>query len=453
MDWAATTVSGERPSDSASTLPEKRALDFFRATTAPWISGFLDDAVWNRTVMQMARAIPAVHHASCALAALHEEQISRNTTANPFSSTFSNAPGLAEKQYSKAVSELKQLVSSSNPRTNAIVVSAMLCIHFESLRENFAPAVMHGESAVELLNSTESSAADAVDDGILRAMYQLDLQGSMSIEARAPGLSFHTVMTDTALPDGFHSLLHARDVINAWTSRFIYFMRTTANQYKYRAADKTPHAVVSEAQVYQQCFQKLVTLLFELIHRPNVRLTLREHRALAILRVRITLNAIQSATCLSGQETSYDAFFNDFEEIFTSCTHALYSEEFTKRLWSASIDDGLIYPLYFTAIHCRDGRIRHQALEQLRRLPGAERMWHVKSWIRVVELWLRYEEAVLTTPPEVAAARDVPEYRRVHMAHFKGLEALAPQHPVRVYLRSWPNGMEAHWTEVDYALD
>ena len=403
--------------------------------------------------MQMARAIPAVHHASCALAALHEEQIFRNTTANPSSYTFRNAPGLAEQQYTKAVSELKQLVGSSKPRTNAILVSAMLCIHFESLRENFVPAMMHGESAVSLLKSKESSAADSVDDDILRAMFQLDLQGSMSIEARAPGLPFYTVMTDAAMPDRFHSIIHAGDVINAWTSRLIYFMRTTANQYRYRAADEIPHVVLTEAQGYEQSFQALVDMLSELNSQPALRLTIREHRALSVLHVRIKLNAIQSATCLSGEETAFDAFVNDFEEIVTACTHALYSEEFRKMLWVASVDDGLIYPLFFTAIHCREGRVRYRALEQLRRLPGAERMWHVKSWIHIAELWMRYEEAVLNTPPEVAAARDVPECRRVHMAHSKGLDALAPQHPVRIYLRVWPEGKEAHWTEVDYPLE
>ncbi|KAK3723901.1 hypothetical protein LTR37_001385 [Vermiconidia calcicola] len=449
---ATTGLSLRSLDGNVSSLPEKRALDFFRATTAPWIAGFLDDAVWDRTVLQMAVVIPAVRHASCALAALHEGQISRNTTANPFTTAFGDPPSLAEQQYEKAVSELRQLVGSSKPQTNAILVSAMLCIHFESLRENFVPALMHGRSAIGLLNSKGTSAADVVDDKILRAMIQLDVQGSVSMEARAPGLPFHTVMDAASMPDRFFSVTHAREVINAWTSRLISFTRTVANQHKYCDQDSTPHSVLAEATDYKRSFQKLDSLLSELTHRPNIRLTIREHEAISVLHVRTMLNAIQSATCLSREQTAFDASVSEFDEILTVCTHLLYSKGLGQKIWSASVDDGLIYPLFYTAIHCRESRIRHQALTQLKRLPGAERMWHVQSWVRVAELWIGYEEELLDTPPKVATARDVPEYRRVHMAHSKDLEALAPRHPGEVYLRTRPNGMRAEWEDVEYHL-
>jgi hypothetical protein len=80
-------------------------------------------------------------------------------------------------------------------------------------------------------------------------------------------------------------------------------------------------------------------------------------------------------------------------------------------------------------------------------------MWHLKSWISSAELWIKYEEEGVLTPSEMISASEIPERRRVHMAHFNGLEFVAPQVLPKLHLRTWPNGFSEEYVDVEYGME
>ncbi|KAK3117484.1 hypothetical protein LTR53_001084 [Teratosphaeriaceae sp. CCFEE 6253] len=68
--------------DTTSDALERRTFDFFRLKTAPCVSGYFNDPVWERLVLQYSYSEPTVRHAVNAVGALHEERFLRNTASN-----------------------------------------------------------------------------------------------------------------------------------------------------------------------------------------------------------------------------------------------------------------------------------------------------------------------------------------------------------------------------------
>lgn len=167
------------PHDSTASPRERRAFKFFRERTAPCVSGYFHDSVWNQSVLQLSHSEPAILHALTALSALHEEKVL--TKENGADVALVNSPhAFAITQYSKALNEMRTLLNESQVCLNKVLVCAMLCIHFETLRESFVPALLHVDNVIKLLHSPTIVDAQDVDPNLVRVIMRMDLQGIYS---------------------------------------------------------------------------------------------------------------------------------------------------------------------------------------------------------------------------------------------------------------------------------
>merc|ERR1712078_95378 len=89
---------------------EKRTFDFFRARTAPCISGYFPDPVWDRYVLQTSQHEPTIRYAVNALGALHEERLLRRTVNETCGDAPAISNGFPVLQYSKALHGLQSLL-------------------------------------------------------------------------------------------------------------------------------------------------------------------------------------------------------------------------------------------------------------------------------------------------------------------------------------------------------
>ncbi|KAK4634813.1 Transcription regulator lscL, partial [Fulvia fulva] len=430
---------------------ERRTFDYFRARTAPCVSGYFHDSVWDRIVLQLSYSEPAARHAVNALGALHEERNLRKTATLEGVNVTVLKNGFPLSQYSKALKGMQGLLKTPSVCLDTVLLCSLLCIHFEALREAFVPALMHVENAIQLLHSSTTFDARKVHPSLVRAIMRIDLQGTMYLGSRVPGLPFYTAATDSILPNSFHDLTHARDLVNTWTSRIYHFMRTVADEFKFRDPGNVPLEQIAKAQEMEQTFLQLDRLLWSFMHKPTVKLTVREQHGLGMLRSRVKINRILSATCLYCEATMFDNYFEDFDEILTICMYILASDNAERRLFSVSLDEGLIHPLFFIATHCRDGRIRHQALEQLRKLPVRDGVRHAETTTRTAEICVRFEEALCGK--EVALRSDIPEWRRVHSAGFNGWDNDSDRRQVKVHLKTRPNGPDGGWLDSEAYIE
>jgi hypothetical protein len=186
-----------------------------------------------------------------------------------------------------------------------------------------------------------------------------------------------------------------------------------------------------------------------------------------MLRSRTIINRVIAATCLHTEASAYDRFLPEFEDVLTICQHIMASDfdhrpapggddheaddAAARRLLSVSMDEGLIHPLCDIAAACRDSRIRHRALDALRRLPVGEGNWHIESTIRTCEMCIEYEERSSTR--EFPSCEDIPEWWRVQGLSFDGWETHGPMRKVKAQFRTRPNGTDGGWVIYDVVID
>ena len=110
---------------------ERRSFDFFRARTAPQLSGFFHSDFWYRVILQAAHHNESLWHAMVALGSIHE----RFTVGDQ--SVFarnhdSEQGGLALKQYTKAISKLTSPTGSgAKPDIDVFLAACILFSSFE----------------------------------------------------------------------------------------------------------------------------------------------------------------------------------------------------------------------------------------------------------------------------------------------------------------------------------
>lgn len=386
-----------------------------------------------------------------ALGALHEERFLRKSIGKTGVDVSQVKTSFPLMQYSRALQGLQSLLSVPNVPMDLVLMCVLLMVHFEALRECFVPALVHVENAIRLLHSSTTFDARKVEPSLVRSLMRLDVQGSMYLGMRVPGLPFYTAATDSNLPTTFHDLTQARDLINTWTCRMLHFMRVDADEHKFREPGNVPLEKIAKSHDFVQTFIQLDQMLWDFMHKPSVKLSVREQHGLGMLRSRVKLNLILSATCLYSEATIYDAFLTEFEEILTICTYIMDSDNADRRLFSVSLDEGLLQPLFVIATNCRDSRLRHKALAQLRKLPAKEGIWHVEAMTRTAALCIKFEESGCETASP--RCEDIPEWRRIHSAGFDGWEVHAPQWKVDTYLRIRPNGMDGEWSDFTEKLE
>ncbi|KAK3117485.1 hypothetical protein LTR53_001085 [Teratosphaeriaceae sp. CCFEE 6253] len=327
-----------------------------------------------------------------------------------------------------------------------VLICILLMVHFEALRESFVPALVHVENAIRLLHESAAFDARKADPQLVRALMRLDLQGSYYLGARIPGLPFYTAAVDSTLPSNLHDVSQARDVLNVWTCRMIHFTRTHADEYKLGEPRTAPLEIIARSQVLAQIFADLDRLLFDFMQKPSTRLSLREQHGLDVLRMRTKCNRIIAACCCYAEESSYDAYTEDFDEILSICSHIMRNDTADRRLITVSVDDGLLHPLQFTASQCRDSRIRRSALAHLKRLPKQEGVWHVEAMTRTAQMCVDLEETWCGIPEP--SCKDVQEWQRIHLFGFDGWDLQRVRSTVTAYFRIRPNGPDGGWTDI-----
>lgn len=438
-----------RPSlvlDVSSDALERRTFDFFRSRTVTSVTGYFNDQLWDHMVLQISHSEPAVRHAINALGAQHEESVLRRAVKlNGSTSSVDFRTSFPAVQYSKALVGLHDLLKKDRVPMNVVLICSLAFIHFEALRECFVPALLHAENAIRLLQSSSTFDTGDIDPMLIRAMMRVDVQGAMYLGMRRPGLAFYTSSTDSTLPAAFRDLVHARDLVNTWSCRMYHFMRTEADDLKFRDPGAAPLEVLAKAQELESMFIRLEALLLEFMHRPDVRLTTRESHGLNMLRCRVKVDRILSSCSLYTEACLYDRFVDEFEEIVAICMSISTSDDADTRLFTVSLDEGLLYPLWYSAAHCRDGRIRRSALKILKKLPTGANVWHVEAMTHSAQKCMEFEES--GCDKEFPTCQDIPEWKRVHSAGLDGLEVSAAKRDVTMYFRTRPNGPDGEWTE------
>jgi hypothetical protein len=301
---------------------------------------------------------------------------------------------------------------------------------------------------MRLLDPAHSPSTETIDPSLIRAFIRIDLQGTFFVDGRLPRLSFITSATDNDLPKSFTDLEQARSFLITWSSRLFKFLREMAYKHRRESPGFVALECLAEAQEYEQVFIQLDRLLLSFMQKSTAKFTFREQHGVSMLRVLAMENRILAAASLYREASFHDRYLPEMEQMLSICRFVMDSADPSKRLLSASLDDGMFRPLSFIVMQCRDSRIRHSALALLKRLSDGQKSWHIDAITKVAEMIAVYEEDGCEA--EYPRCEDIPEWKRVHNFDFDAWILATQQRSskVSVTLRVRPNGLDGEWAEV-----
>jgi hypothetical protein len=127
-----------------------------------------------------------------------------------------------------------------------------------------------------------------------------------------------------------------------------------------------------------------------------------------------------STSLTDGQEILWDSYITEFERVVNLAEEIL---AVTTPSYSAGynyhngfkLDMGIIPPLYFTAMKCRDPFIRRRAIQALSDCKYQEGAWDGQTMVGLARSVVQVEERGLGI---VRCAEDVPESNRLYRAWY-----------------------------------
>jgi len=190
------------PSSGAGDL-EYRYFRFFHEKTVSRLSGYLDEALWNRLVLQACENEPSIRHAVIAIGALDMAfecgEISQNgttPTSPQMDERRSNAVShhqFALQQYAKAIKQMRDTLSEPRRDMRNTLIACLLFVCFETFHANNHLALDEAQSGLKMVNGwlpqfvkqgalhanhvpgPRSPASYVIEDELIHAFTRLDL--------------------------------------------------------------------------------------------------------------------------------------------------------------------------------------------------------------------------------------------------------------------------------------
>ncbi|SPQ22643.1 43faf71b-e4b5-40d8-ae3f-200c48d3c729 [Thermothielavioides terrestris] len=387
-------------------------LEWFRFRAATKLRGPFGSPFWDALVMQAGVSEPAVFHAVVALCSVHKGG-SQGTQSTKLTSSLDQRERFTLLHYSKAINHLLQphFTPTNRASVRVTLIACMLFICLEFLQGRYKTGNDHLRNGIRLLatlrgdGSTPESSRDAADDWLTEAFLRMNLvavqfgQGCL-MPPSLPRLSNDRHIRLPLIT--FASVAHARDSLDHLLSVIIHLTeRCRQKEDLGSLEDAIPdqrdladqQRIKSDLQAWLNAYQASRVAF----HAQLDSLSRVGHSLLYIFHLMAT---IMADTCLQpSNQMAFDAHHRAFACIIDRCVaflalvrafHAQQDPAFTSSLFTADV--GWIPPLYYTALHCRDRRLRRRAVRLLRTIPSREGIWDALFAAAVAREVVRIEE-------------------------------------------------------------
>lgn len=409
-----------------ASVEEQGYFEFFSHCTAAKLPGVFGITFWNSIVFQACANEPAVLHAVLALSASHKRKEADSLNRDRSSMPMDRQEEFLLRHYSKAIGYLQpKYLRNGKNATRTALIACLIFIYTDFLRGNYKSGCKHLESGLKLVK--EISPANKTGD----------------VTLTSPGTSLASKLEtlDGCLFDAFArlqvqvALTGRKSQPHDWRAETIYNKLPTLkfgspNEARYhldRIFDGVNHAIeeyykfpdidsfsdthrriLSTDQKFTQAALDCWQMTYDATARED---TFEEDSytdfAYRLLRLYHTMASIMVATCLSlDYQTTYDAHINNFLSIIVQSIqiatkanqpeiHKKLGQEnkwFHRKCEHTISDIGWVSPLYYTALKCRNHRLRVQATKLLGSRAHNDGIWDSKLAGTITTEIIRIEE-------------------------------------------------------------
>lgn len=398
-------------------------------------------------MLQASFAHGAIRHGVIAIGALHESYKALLQTETKL---VDDRVYFALHQHTKGLSSLGKSLSSGSQEPHLALISCIIFNCFDRLTGDIHSAITHLRSGLKVLHDLAPSESDPY----LRIFKRITMQSIsfLDVDKEEEKLDLWEMLVPDPCNDlpRFTSVYEAQYSLHSIIAHILYFLH----------AFPTPQTMDAESQElirHQKsslifCIPGMSNIAPEhskdalrLFAKSRMEWAISQHRFFLMLQAwsrkldaflldrHLCLSSIdlQAATLLrmhwllfniiiegtiSPVNFSSPNMLAKFHEIVALCKSIAAAQKVAISP-QFSIDLGIICPLYFTVLNCRDPNIRHQALELLA-TPRREGMWDSQVAIYILNQIIAQEERIrdsssskksdISTPQSPVIAMEMP---------------------------------------------
>ena len=373
------------------------------------------ESFWSTTLPQLTHTHPTVSASAAALGAAIEMM------CDPISSNRSRML----RWYVNALQEIRAALESSATASTELAAACVLLAVAETLAGQELPALSHLQGALGLLvqrqqakaltlEADEDSPSTTTEDPTFRLEDEVDTAAAimdistasyaLGLPPRLPRVAARLMSGDRSLEQRALVALHAG-----------FGFAAEYNQWRYVSSHLRPtHMLFNQGRLTEQLFR-----LNEDLSTATTALTKTELTRTHSLRAQCLACLIYIACLFQPRESSYDRFTSTFASI-VECAENFNASRFKipNSSVNLSLELGVVQPLYFTALKCRDGQVRRRAinlLSQQGREGPFDAKQHAAVACRVMELEERAAQPS-SNPPDHIEPHNILDAVRVHGA-------------------------------------
>jgi hypothetical protein len=452
------------------TREEREYVDLFCKYTSRAMSGFFASEFWDCLLPQLSHSEPAVRHAIVAMSATHKRYI--YDISSSFSSRSASDLSWSEssekfvlQQYNKAIGHLTAGLSSTVDLT---LITCCLFICLEVLRGNEKQAWDHVAAGLRILSSMQkpdnlhtSPQTSRTWPSVMRRelhhlFSRLNIQMSLFGRPLAPFDPSKQDSGDNSPNESkpFATVLEARCSLDTLMINALKFVRSATEENCGIIPGSLPRdqrKIRNELDEWSNEFENLMKKITKRVKQPD-------SRGAHVLRIHYRVTRIWLETCLSPDAMGFDKHGSDFEAIISNAA-MIISEESTKihrateydtdPCGNFCLDMGLIPPLYYTAVKCRDPSLRRIAIDLLATYRRQEGLWEAWKQAKIAGYVMGIEEGRQSHLPVEARIppRDVERIYEVLILEetkSRGIEFI---------LMSKPNGADGDWHSETHVIE
>lgn len=452
-------------------LQEERSFRHFMTETSLRIPSIFDLPVWTEIIPMLSTTFPSIRYAVLALSAQHEIMLhnsSRNNrdrddekSSNPVVNALRY---FSYNQYDKAIRRLNMILVDAVQKYDVLVETLFAClllIIFEILRGSDVAAQYHLDGAIRLicmpslaksrlfLENESSSSNRRSSSSLFRSLrrlslslQQLDLQAAAFSGPRIPIFpedidsitQYSTFDSQSAQITGrgiasrstIEELRQILISIQIKVSRFIDSetvisckyrsrLRQTQNEeYEFNTVKEMQESLLGQLEHWKSDFE---TSSSESKEGLNFR---KQRAAITMLLSHLTSYVLLSAS-LCPDEMGYDSHTATFAHIIELSEGFLKPQLESNTLPSPlpfTIDMQAIYPLYVTALKCREHTMRSRAVHLLS-MCGREGVWDGRMMASIARSVIVCEEDFAIRSTSIVREDEIstvaiPESARIH---------------------------------------
>lgn len=420
-------------------LKEQECLYNFRDIMLDSSCSTWDVELWQRLVIPMSVTEQVVRHAVIALGASSRPNQDHNA--------------YALRQYGLALKSLQERISrQDSPPHHLILVTCLLFVSIEFVQQGWEQAQFHLNGGLSIVKEIQQKAGGANrtsssknDIAALENVFgRLDNQMSLFTQTR--------VQLHHAISNGRMSYLpaelHFKTIEDAGKLQALQISAMRELVVEITSQRSMPIGITAANYVELEVQQgrQLVSLerwhtamrgfMPGLTNAPDVRL------AKSLLMSYLCCKMMVSNALSDGREVYHDKFLPEFEQILALATEIAPTTIGRKRF---SLDTGIVAPLYWVVLKCRDPEVRRRAIALLESLNSQEGAW-VSSRLAVLgSQVMRLEEQGLDDPQSAA---DIPEQTRLWRAYH---ELDSGDNILHCMRRAWESNGE--WLQYEVHVD